>query len=126
MVRFMKLAGLIYMILIMVLYFTFIDVMKEFEAVVGKGMASFLLIAISVTGFLSLMSLMKRTGSGPIQEGEEYEEIDFSKNSPTVSKEDAKEVKPIDYTGNVFEHNFETLEEDLSFLNEEESEKQKK
>ena len=37
MIRFMKLAGLIYMILIMVLYFTFIDVMKEFEAVVGKA-----------------------------------------------------------------------------------------
>lgn len=126
MIRFMKLAGLIYMILIMVLYFTFIDVMKEFEAVVGKGMASFLLIAISVTGFLSLMALMKRTGSGPIQEGEDYEEIDFSKNSPTVSREEAKDVKPIDYTGNVFEHNFETLEEDLSFLNDEESENKKK
>tara|TARA_Y100000768_G_scaffold311886_1_gene246527 strand:- start:15409 stop:15810 length:402 start_codon:yes stop_codon:yes gene_type:complete len=115
MVRFMKLAGLLYMILVMVLYFTFIDVMNAFEQAVGRTMASFILIAITVTGFLSLMALMKRTGSGPM-EGEGAEEIDFSKNSPTVDPKDAKEVKPIDYTGNVFEHNFETLEEDLSFL----------
>ena len=103
------------MILVMVLYFTFIDVIKEFERVVGTSWAGVILTIISVVGFLSLMSLMRRTGSGPISE-EESEEVDFSLNSPTVAREDAPEVKPIDLTGNVFEHNEESLKEDLDFL----------
>ncbi len=119
MIRFMKLAGLLYMILVMILYFTFIDIIKEFERIVGTSWAGVILTIVSVVGFLSLMSLMKRSGSGSISDEdyeEEYEEIDFSKNSPTVSREEAKEVRPIDLTGNVFEHNKETMESDLDFL----------
>ena len=104
------------MILVMVLYFTFIDVIKEFERIVGTSWAGVILTIISVVGFLSLMSLMRRTGSGPINEDEAESEVDFSLNSPTVAREDALEVKPIDLTGNVFEHNEETLKEDLEFL----------
>lgn len=123
MIRFQKLAGLIYMILIMVIYFTFIDVMKEFEEALGKPMASAILMVISITGFLSLMSLMKRSSSGAIHsdENEESGKVDFSLNSPTVPREEATEVKPIDFAGNIFEHNDKTLEDDLSFLQDKDS-----
>ncbi len=127
MIKFMKLAGFLYMLLVMILYFTFFDIINEFEKAVGKTSASLIFIVISLTGFLSLMSLMKRRGSGPIEKDEEDSEqeypIDFSKNSPTVPKDQAKEVKPIDLTGNVFEHNNETLKEDLDFLDEDENSK---
>jgi len=129
MVRFMKLAGLIYMILIMIIYFTFIDVMKAFEIAVGRPMATIILTIISISGFLSLMSLMKRSSSGNIADDENHspEEIDFSLHSPTVPREEVREVKPIDLTGNVFEHNEETLKDDLSFLeNQNEDDKDKK
>lgn len=124
MVRFMKLAGLFYMILIMVLYFTFIDVMKEFEAYVGRTWATIILTIISISGFLSLMSLMKRSSSAKIitDKKESDVKIDFSQNSPTVPREEAREVKPIDLTGNVFEHNEETLKDDLAFLDQNKSE----
>lgn len=106
------------MILIMVLYFTFIDVMKEFEAIVGRTWATIILSIISISGFLSLMSLMKRTSSGKMSTDEDHSQVqvDFSQNSPTVPREEAGEVKPIDLTGNVFEHNEETLKDDLAFL----------
>ncbi len=117
MVKFMKLAGFLYMLLIMILYFTFFDIIHEFERALGKTSASIILIVITLTGFLSLMSLMKRRSSGPISKDEQdSEQIDFSKNSPTVPRDQAREVKPIDLTGNVFHHNDETLKEDLSFL----------
>jgi len=118
MVRFMKLAGLIYMILIMIIYFTFIDLMKAFEIAVGRPMATIILSIISISGFLSLMSLMKRSSSGKISDDENSspEKIDFSAHSPTVPREEVRDVKPIDLTGNVFEHNEETFKDDLSFL----------
>jgi hypothetical protein len=130
MIKYMRLVGLLYMIFVMIVYFTNIEVFTKFEEIVGREIASVILIIFSVSGFLTLMSLMKRSGSGKISSGREDCEgqegpIDFSKHSPTVSKEEAIEVKPIDLTGNVFEHNFETMEEDLDFLNGEAHEENK-
>lgn len=112
------------MILIMVLYFTFIDVMNEFEQRLGRPMATVILMTISITGFLSLMSLMKRSSSGKLEDdGHAPEKIDFSQNSPTVPREEAGEVKPIDMAGNIFEHNEDTLKDDLSFLDSDKKDK---
>lgn len=64
-----------------------------------------------------LMWRIRERGSGEIEsEDGQEEQIDFSKNSPTINIGEMD--KPIDLTGNVFEHNIETMKEDLGFLEE--------
>lgn len=87
-----------------------------------------MILAFAIIGEFALIASMRKRGSGDIEIGkqdsiEEAEKIDFSKNSPTINPDELDgppQVKPIDLTGNVFEHNFETLEEDLSFLKKDE------
>lgn len=82
------------------------------------------ILLFAIVGEFALIANMRKRGSGKLQsnDGEDSTKVDFSKNSPTINPEDMEEppmVKPIDLTGNVFEHNFETLEDDLSFLKKE-------
>lgn len=89
-----------------------------------------IILVLAVIGEFALIANMRKRSSGNIEAGnqdnqdkmEGNEKIDFAKNSPTINPEELDEppqVKPIDLTGNVFEHNFETLEDDLSFLKKE-------
>lgn len=92
------------------------------------GYVWFIILLFAVIGEFAFLANMRKRSSGDyessIDDKHLYDEkIDFAKNSPTINPQDLLNqppVKPIDLTGNVFEHNVETLEEDLGFLKNEE------
>jgi|GEM_PF-4018308 len=92
------------------------------EETYGLAIIGSIYLFIAIFGTLSILSLVKERPNLDMDSSNDENnsgEFKFSQNSPTVTREEAGEVKPIDLTGNAIENARVSLEEDLERIKKE-------